>query len=221
VVPSPGMLVEGQPSLKRNSGFNNPETLAKAIKNSQLVRAKHLTPGLEIPFDEEDYEKLALGNAEDFIPTKRMMAILKIALSLEVGNSIRGWFSRAGMNRNTWYEWVKIPGFHEWWKKAIVKGFRSYEAEWLSIGMRKMRKDFRYWNTMGEVFFKYAKQLEVKENKSEEEELLIAELREFVTGINREKKQKVIDVSKSDEDITDAEVEFLNKKLEGENNDNS
>jgi len=216
--------------LPKNYGFSDPATLKKAMAASAITRRKGKTDELSMPFKPEEYTKLAEQGCEDFEPTVNMLLVLRHALSLDAGTSRRSWFAKAGVHRNTWYEWIKVPGFSEWWKQSIIKGFKDYEGEWVSIGVRKMRKDTKTWIAMGELFFKYAKTLEVKDNKSPEEEALTKELMELVTGMNLERKSKIIELVKEDtetngvrtskeeiqKEITETEFELLKDELEKE-----
>lgn len=209
----------------RNYGFSDPATLQKAMAASAITRRKGKTDELSMPFKPEDYKQIAEQGYEDFEPTVNMLLVLRHALSLDAGTSRRSWFAKAGVHRNTWYEWIRVPGFSEWWKQSIIKGFKDYEGEWVSIGVRKMRKDTKTWIAMGELFFKYAKTLEVKDNKSPEEETLTKELMELVTGMNLERKSKIIELVKEpldQEEITESQFELLKDELnkEGEINGN-
>ena len=210
--------------MPKNYGFSDPATLKKAMAASAITRRKGKTDELSMPFKPEEYTKLAEQGYEDFEPTVNMLLVLRHALSLDAGTSRRSWFAKAGVHRNTWYEWIRVTGFSEWWKQSIIKGFKDYEGEWVSIGVRKMRKDTKTWIAMGELFFKYAKTLEVKDNKSPEEETLTKELMELVTGMNLERKSKIIELVKEpsdQEEITESQFELLKDEFkEGEVNGN-
>jgi hypothetical protein len=149
--------LEAQPV--KQPGFMDPEVRKRAMEQSLAVRRG------EVP------EKV-----QPFQPSKSMLRILEIALQLDSGDSVRGWFAKAGLSRGAWFEWQKNPQFREWWKKEFAEGVKEYETKWILIGLKKMSKDFRYWNEVGKKIFGFIDKIAVKEEKSPEEQALYAEL---------------------------------------------
>jgi len=164
---------------KKLAGFADPEIRKKAMEASFKTRYRKAHPEALLEFDLEELALAQSGDEEKFLPTKKMIRVLEVAVCGEAGESIRSWFRHLGMNRATWYLWTKIPGFSRWWDEAFKQGMEQYRSQWLSIGMRKMKKDFRYWNSVGEKIFGYAQKLEIKDTKSPEETALYQELVEI------------------------------------------
>ena len=140
-------------------GFLNPEVRKRAMEQSLAVRRG------EVP------DKIPA-----FQPSKSMLRILEIALQLDSGDSVRGWFAKAGLNRGAWFEWQKHPEFRDWWKQSFALGVKEYETQWILIGLKRMTKDFRYWNEIGKKIFGFIDKIAVKEEKSPEEQALVQEL---------------------------------------------
>lgn len=190
-------------------GFDNPEVRKKAMEESLKTRNRNRTAkfdtllekkdsdeNLPVTVSEKDVESLK-SIYPGFMPSLAQLQILAIALSLDHGDTIRGWFKAAGLNRNTWYEWLKNPEFIAWWNKAFIKGIEQYRSEWLAIGIRRMNSNdpdrFNYWKNVGEKIFGFVAELKLKTDKSPEEEELTKELLELVKGVNIERGMKQID----------------------------
>lgn len=175
------------------SGFLDPEVRKLAMERSLATRRG------EVP------EKV-----QAFTPSKHMLDILRIALELDSGDSVRGWFARAGLNRGAWFAWQKNPEFRAWWKKEFDAGLKEYETKWLLIGIKKMSKDFRYWNEMGKKFFGFIDKIAIKEEKSPEETALFTELLGLIQsykGVDRiERMQNTAQIVDTQADIIEAEL---------------
>src|SRR3990172_7305812 len=152
-------LFEESKELHRGPGFLDPEVRKRAMEAS-LAKRRGLVP----------------TSPKDFVPSKNMLQILRIALELDSGDSVRGWFAKAGLNRGSWFVWQENPAFKTWWKKEFAEGVKEYETKWILTGLKKMTKDFRYWNEMGKKIFGFIDKIAIKEEKSPEEEILYTEL---------------------------------------------
>jgi len=191
-------------------GFDNPEVRKKAMEESLKTRNRNRTSKfatlVEGEKDSDENLPVAVGEKDveslrdvypGFMPSISQLQILAIALSLDHGDSIRGWFKAAGQNRNEWYYWLKNPEFIAWWNKAFIKGIEQYRSEWLAIGLRRMNSNdpdrFNYWKNVGEKIFGFVAELKLKTDKSPEEEELTKELLELVKDVNKERNMKQID----------------------------
>ena len=155
----PAFVTPSEASEVGKPGFLDPEIRKRAMAQSLAVRRG------EVP-----------DKIPPFQPSKSMLRILEIALQLDSGDSVRGWFAKAGLARGAWFEWQKNPAFREWWKKEFAEGIKEYETKWILIGLKKMNKDFRYWNEVGKKIFGFIDKITVKEEKSPEEAALYTEL---------------------------------------------
>jgi hypothetical protein len=190
-------LVEEPKELGRGPGFCDPEVRKRAMESS-LAKRRGLLP----------------AKPGDFIPSKNMLLILRIALDLESGDSVRGWFAKAGLNRGTWFVWQENPAFKAWWKKEFAEGLKEYETKWLLIGLRKMSKDFRYWNEIGKKVYHFIDTIAIKEEKSPEEAALYTELLGLIQSY---KGVKTIENAQNRQAVdVDYTVEDLEASLEGE-----
>jgi len=191
--------LEEPKELHRGPGFLDPEVRKRAMEASLATR-RGLVP----------------ASPKDFVPSKNMLQILRIALELESGDSVRGWFAKAGLNRGSWFEWQKNPAFKAWWKKEFAEGVKEYETKWLLIGLKKMTKDFRYWDAVGKRILGFIDKISIKEEKSPEEAALYTELLGLIQSykgvktIENAQERHVID---SQAEIIEAElIEELNAK---------
>lgn len=190
-------LVESERPVGK-PGFLDPDVRKRAMERSLAVRRG------EVPAEQK----------VEFVPSKNQLSILRIALDLDSGDSVRGWFAKAGINRGAWFEWNKDPQFREWWKKEFAEGIKEYETKWVLIGLKKMSKDFRYWNEIGKKIFGFIDKVAIKEEKSPEEQALVRELLDLFhnyKGLNAGQnlpKTEVIDVN------------FVEQELEKELNNN-
>lgn len=172
----------GPEIVSKGPGFLDPAVRERASARSLAVRRG------EVP-----------AEPKSFLPSKNMLIVLRIALDLESGNSVRGWFAKAGLNRGSWFDWQAKPEFRAWWKKAFAEGVKEYETTWLKIGLRKMSKDFRYWDSIGKRVLGFIDKISIKEEKSPEEAALYSELLDLIQsykGIKKDGQQScVVDVS--------------------------
>lgn len=190
----------------RNRGFNDPEIRKKATEKSLAVRR-----GGEN--QEEGLIDYAQGSSEvaTFQPTKAMLMVLKAALDPEVGHSRNSWFEAAGLSRNNWQHWQKLPGFTHWWNKAIQIGLEQFKSVWLLIGMKKMGKEHKYWADMGDRIFGFEKKIKVEESISELDRQVTQEILEFFKTQNKKENEKVINVV-SETVLSEEEIKQMNEE---------
>ena len=199
--------------LNRSVGFQNKKVREKAMKNSQATRSR-IKEGNLTPISIEGVAAYAEDGS--FTPTKDMVRVLAVALNIDSGNKIKGWFGDVGLHRNTWYAWQKIDGFSEWWERAYMKGLTTYSSEWIKIGIKKMHKDVKYWLAMGKLAFGFIEKVAIKNEKTPEEEELTNQLLKLVIGTN--KLRDLQDASKtitlSPEDIKELNEDFTEERNE-------
>jgi hypothetical protein len=179
--------------LNHVPGFLDPEVRKRAQEKSLAVRRG------EVP-----------AKPEPFLPSKNMLTILKIALDLDSGDSVRGWFAKAGLSRDAWFRWQENPEFRAWWKKEFMDGVKEYESKWILIGLKKMSKDFRYWNEIGKKIYGFIDKIAVKEEKSPEEAALYTELLGLIKSY---KGMPVIEAGIDRANVIDVQAEVIEGQL--------
>lgn len=105
--------------------------------------------------------------ATDFVPTQRMVDLLKAAMNFEGKMTISGMCKEAGLDRKYWYVWWEKPGFREWWNEALAKHFEK--SIWLldKISFARAVKDYRYMEMLQMKYGKFRRQADVtSDNKS-------------------------------------------------------
>lgn len=88
--------------------------------------------------------------AEEFKPTKHMVKWLDEAMKLGHTASITEVAEKSGVDRTTWYSWVKNPLFVEWWDFQWKQHLKINRWKLDSIGMKKAQSDYAYWKDMME-----------------------------------------------------------------------
>jgi len=193
-------------------GFQNPITKQKALERSVATR-KAKAAGEPVVSHAEEEAALAWAEGE-FKPTKNMLVILRTALDPDVGTTIKAWFTESGLDRASWYQWNRIPGFKSWWKKAFEENLKSMQAEVVALGYKRMFQDneqgFLYWKNMMEKCFGYVQKLSIKEEKSENEEALTEELLKLMRRVNN--PMQVID-TRPIQDATDVTPELTESDI--------
>lgn len=190
-------------------GFHNPEVKKKAeAASKEALKQRGSTSYLVT--QEPDYKKYVGHTVDTFRPTKNMLEVMAIALTFE-STRISEWMKEAGLSRVAWYGWVRIPGFKEWWNSNFQTAVKSYENEWLTIGIKKMRLDFRYWESMGEKLFGYIKQLKVEKTGSEDENKLTSELLKLFESVNAERGARPIKIPGEVIELTPEEIKEINE----------
>lgn len=100
-------------------------------------------------------------NEQKFKPTDAMVKVLQAFCDMDTAPSISARMDKASVSRTLWYEWIKTPGFMEWWETETTNYMQSYIGELLKIGIMKSPKDFRYWEAMMMKFGKYARKEDI------------------------------------------------------------
>lgn len=87
---------------------------------------------------------------EVFEPTKMMLKWLDTAFDLGYTASISEVARESGVDRTTWYLWVKDQKFVEWWDSQWQKYLTLNRWKLDAIGMKQAERNFDYWHDMME-----------------------------------------------------------------------
>jgi len=88
-------------------------------------------------------------NCADFVPTGQMIRWFTKAVDMRF-ISVSKIADSLGLHRNTFYYWLKIPGFREWWLGMVASYFHTVYLQLIGIGLRKSEEDYRYWHDLME-----------------------------------------------------------------------
>ena len=83
-----------------------------------------------------------------FQPTVTQVEYLKAAIKLGTYANKSAIAQEADVRRENWYDWMKVPGFIDWFKGEFNEAIKAQVWELDAIGWEKARKDFRYWEAM-------------------------------------------------------------------------
>lgn len=83
-----------------------------------------------------------------FKPSLKMQAVLNAAIDFDSEGTVSDWCRKAGVSRQSYYDWRGIEGFQEWWDGEWEKAMKRYRAYLDRIGLEKAKTDFRYWEAM-------------------------------------------------------------------------
>lgn len=197
-----------QPGSEDKNGFKDPEIRKRGLAAANETRKKRNVSGLVVR--EPDYKNNLGCTLENFSPTDSMRKVLGIALELR-STKIGDWLEEAGLTRSSWYSWTGVPGFREWWNKHFLDALKSFENEWLTIGIKKMRVDFRYWAAMGEKLFGYYKHIQIENTGGEQEKALTSEILKLLTATNKELAAKPVTGTAETIELSPDDVKELNK----------
>lgn len=98
-----------------------------------------------------------------FRPTPLMLKVFEVAHTPGVKPTKSEWFRQAKGSLTNWAEWVKTPGFEEWWSAEHDKHMRgSFISTTLdAIGLAMTKKDYRYWEALKTQYSKLEKTVTV------------------------------------------------------------
>ena len=87
-------------------------------------------------------------NVKEFKPTLGMEKWLDTQVELK-SDVVVDIAQKADMTRNSWYEWLKKPGFEDWYYAEYDKRIRRYRPRLDAIGMRESEKgSYNHWKDM-------------------------------------------------------------------------
>jgi hypothetical protein len=67
---------------------------------------------------------------------------------------------KIGLSKSNWYEWLKKPGFEDWYYLEYERRIRRWRPYLDSIGLKNAKKDYNYWKDMQ----KFTGRVEKQEN---------------------------------------------------------
>lgn len=88
-----------------------------------------------------------MQNCAEFEPTPQMIRWFTKAVELQ-STSISKIADGLGLHRNTFYYWIKTPGFKNWWLGMVASYFHTVYLQLIGIGLRMSEKDYRYWHDL-------------------------------------------------------------------------
>ena len=89
----------------------------------------------------------------EFNPTDKQVAFLQAALNPKTPPSIEDWIEAASVSAIEFKGWKQDSAFLEWFLRELESGLALYKAEWLRIGIFKMKSDRETWKEMAKIFY--------------------------------------------------------------------
>lgn len=111
---------------------------------------------------EENRQTIDTTEEDLFKPNKKQIAFLKAKLDPQVRPTIEEECKEAGINRQTYYNWLKKPGFLNWLRREFKKGMKDNMIYLDKLGMALAVKDFRYWEALQMKYSGYSKKIDKK-----------------------------------------------------------
>ena len=88
-----------------------------------------------------------LTETKDFVPTPAMRIWLETAIELTT-DSPKEIAEASQLSRAVWYEWLKVPGFEDWYWSNYKQQRRRWLPKLDAMGMANAKKDFNFWKEM-------------------------------------------------------------------------
>lgn len=82
-----------------------------------------------------------------FKPTPHMEKWIDQAMQMET-DEIKAIAEACGMDRNNWYNWLKLDGFLDWFNAEWDRRLQSVGWRLDTIAVRNAKRDYRYWEGM-------------------------------------------------------------------------
>jgi hypothetical protein len=92
-------------------------------------------------------EEQTVQNCAEFEPNQQMTRWFTKAVELHT-MSVSKIADSLGLHRNTFYYWLKTPGFKDWWQSMISSYFHTVYLQLIGIGLRMSQNDYRYWHDL-------------------------------------------------------------------------
>ena len=88
----------------------------------------------------------------EFIPTPKQIAYLQALVDPDVPWTISGTCKAAGVNRGSYYEWLKDENFCKWMKEQHDKIMAKMIPHLAKVAWKMAPKDFRYFEFLQRKF---------------------------------------------------------------------
>ena len=85
-------------------------------------------------------------------PSPCQVEYLKAAISIGTNKNKAEVARVAEVRRQNWWEWLKVPGFYEWFMVEFKRAMASMVYELDLIGLQMAEKDFKYWEAMQQKY---------------------------------------------------------------------
>lgn len=119
-----------------NNSTNEHKTVSKTTKKS-VVKVENNLP-------------TSLAEKIEFKSTAAMRLWVRVSVTLDT-TKITTIAQECGVDRNNWYNWLKRPGFLEWYDSEREKAMVLLRSQLDAIGLKQASKDFRYFKLMQKI----------------------------------------------------------------------
>lgn len=100
----------------------------------------------------ETQESKDLTIEPKFVPTPAMLVWLDASVELVDASpsAIEEYckVNKSPVSRQSWYAWLKLPGFENWYWEAYKNHRRRWMPKLDQIGMMMAKRDYDYWAAM-------------------------------------------------------------------------
>lgn len=103
-----------------------------------------------IPSNQPTSLPKSLAVQKDFRPTAAMRLWVRTSVTLDTAKIARI-AEECGVDRNNWYNWLKKPGFLQWYDNEREEAMVLLRSQLDSIGLKQAAKDFRYFKLMQKI----------------------------------------------------------------------
>lgn len=129
--------------MKKTSPTNpikaNPKAIISKIKKEVATKKTDTKQLLALPTDEEVFK-----------PTPAMRIWVATSAQL-VTDNISEISKECRLDRSSWYDWIKKPGFLKWYEEERKNLMTLVRTKLDNIGISMAKKDFRYWEAMQKI----------------------------------------------------------------------
>jgi len=119
------------------------------MSNENLPTSKSKPAALKVSNHESQSPK-SLAVQKPFRPTAAMRLWVRTSVTLDTAKISRI-AEECGVDRNNWYNWLKKPGFLQWYDAEREEAMVLLRSQLDSIGLKQAAKDFRYFKLMQKI----------------------------------------------------------------------